>query len=156
MPPTNNVTRMLAAKKVAFEAHELPAEKLGALGTAAYLGVDPAQVFKTIVALPEDGKPLLALVPADAELDLKALGRALGGVKVRTSTQAQAEELTGLKAGGISPLALIGKGFRVVMDESGQAYEKIYLSGGQWGLNLSIAPGDVQALTGARVAKVST
>lgn len=155
MPPTNNVTRMLAARKISFEAHELPNEKLGGLEAAAYLGVDPSQMFKTIVALPDSGKPVLALVPANAELDLKALGRTLGGKKMRTSTQAQAEQLTGLQVGGISPLALLAKGFQVVMDESAMVFESIYISGGQRGLNISLAPGDLQSLTRALTGAIA-
>ena len=155
MPLTNNVTRMLAAKKVAFEAHELPEEKLGGMEAAAILGVDPNQVFKTIVAIPNGGKPVLALIPAPAQLDLKALGRALGGKKMQVSTQAQAEKLTGLQVGGISPLALLGKGFDVVLDEKAKGFEKMYLSGGQRGLNLSMAPDTLTELTRAKVAAIS-
>lgn len=156
MPLTNNVTRMLAAKGVAFEAHELPAEKLGGMEAAAILGVEPRQVFKTIVALrPDGGKPVLALVPAPAQLDLKALGRALGGKKLQTASLAQAEKITGLQAGGISPLALLGKGFEVVVDESANTFPKIYLSGGQRGLNVSMAPADLVHLTNAKVMAIA-
>lgn len=154
MPITNNVTRMLAAKGVAFETHELPEEKLGGVAAAAILGVDPHQVFKTIVALrPDGGKPVLALIPAPSQVDLKALGRFLGGKKLQLATQAQAEKLTGLQAGGISPLVLIGKGFEVVVDEAALGFEKIYLSGGQRGLNLSMAPEAVIELARARTGK---
>lgn len=155
MTITNNVTRMLVAKKIAFEAHELPAEKLGGVEAAAFIGVDPKQVFKTIVAIPDGAKPVLALVPAPAQLDLKGLGRALGGKKLQLATQAQAEKLTGLQVGGISPLALVAKGFTVVMDEKAMGFEKIYVSGGQRGLNISLSPKDLQALTAARVAAIS-
>lgn len=156
MPLTNNVTRMLAAKGVAFEAHELPAEKLGGLEAAAFLKVNPSQMFKTIVALrPEGGKPVLALVPAPAELDLKALGRALGGKKLQVATQAQTEKLTGLQVGGISPLALIGKGFEVVIDSSASKHEKIFISGGQRGINVSLAPASIQELTHAKIAEIA-
>jgi len=156
MPLTNNLTRMLAAKGVAFEAHELPAEKLGGLEAAAFLKVDPLQMFKTIVALrPEGGKPVLALVPAPAELDLKALGRALGGKKPQVATKAQAEKLTGLQVGGISPLALIGKGFEVVMDKSALQHEKVFISGGQRGINVSLAPARIQELTHAKIAEIA-
>lgn len=156
MPITNNLTRMLAAKGIAFEAHELPEEKIGGVEAAAILGVDPHQVFKTIVALrPDGGKPVLALIPAPAQLDLKAIGRLLGSKKLQLATQAHAEKLTGLEAGGISPLALIGKGFEVVLDESALGFAKIYLSGGQRGLNLSMAPRVVKNLTNAKVGVVS-
>lgn len=155
MPITNNVTRMLVAKDVAFEVHELPAEKLGGLEAAAYLGVDPARVFKTIVAVrPEGGKPVLGVVPAAAQLELKALGRALGGRKLQLASQAQAEKLTGLQTGGISPLALIAKGFEVVLDDCALQYEAIYVSGGQRGLNISLAPQSLVELTHAKTAPI--
>lgn len=157
MALTNNVTRMLVAKGIAFEAHELPAEKLGGLEAAAYLGVDPQRMFKTIVAIrPDGGKPALGVVPADAQVELKALGRALGGKKLQLATQAQAEKLTGLQVGGISPLALIAKGFEVVLDEAALNFETIYVSGGQRGLNISLAPQDLIDLTRAKTAPVSS
>ncbi|MCL5429451.1 MAG: Cys-tRNA(Pro) deacylase [Chloroflexi bacterium] len=156
MPITNNVTRMLVARGVPFEAHELPEEKLGGMEAAAILHVEPYLMFKTIVALrPDGGKAVLALVPAPAKLNLKALGRCLGGRKLQLATQVQAEKLTGLQVGGISPLALIGKGFEVVLDESALGFEKIYLSGGQRGLNLSIAPQAVVDLTHAKTDAIS-
>ncbi len=147
---------MLSAKKVAFQAHELPEEKLGGMEAAAVLGIDPTQMFKTIVTIrPDGGKPVLALVPAPSQLDLKALGRVFAGKKMRVSSQAEAENLTGLQVGGISPLALVGKGFDVVLDETSKNFEAIYISGGQRGLNLSLAPNDVIELTRARVARIS-
>src|SRR3990172_12452777 len=156
MPKTNNVTRMLAAKSIAFQAHELPEEKLGGMEAAAVLNVEPNQVFKTIVALrPDGGKPVLALIPAPAQVDLKAVGRVLEGKKLQLATLAQAEKLTGLQAGGISPLALIGKGFEVVVDEAALNYDEIYLSGGQRGLNLSMAPQALIELTHAKMGKIS-
>lgn len=154
MAPTNNVTRMLVAKKVAFEAHELPAEKLGGMEAAAVLSIDPSQMFKTIVALRTEGKPVLALVPAPAQLDLKALGRILSGKKVHVASQAEAEKLTGLQVGGISPLALVGKGFDVVLDESSKNFDVIFVSGGQRGLNISLSPKALIDLTRAKTAPI--
>ena len=156
MPITNNVTRMLAAKGVAFEAHELPEEKLGGIEAASLLNVDPNQMFKTIVALrPDGGKPVLALVPSPRQLELKSVGRLLGGKKLQLATLAEAEKLTGLQAGGISPLALIGKGFEVVIDIYALSLEKIYLSGGQRGLNVSMTPQVVIELTHANTGEIS-
>jgi Cys-tRNA(Pro)/Cys-tRNA(Cys) deacylase len=146
---------MLVAKGITFEAHELPAEKLGGLEAASVLNVDPSKMFKTIVAIrPDGGKPVLAVVPAASEVDLKALGRALGGKKLQPATQSQAEKLTGLQVGGISPLALIAKGFEVILDSSATALEKVYVSGGQRGLNISLSPYDLQELTRAKTADI--
>ncbi|MCL4258753.1 MAG: hypothetical protein KJZ53_09530, partial [Anaerolineales bacterium] len=135
---------------------ELPAEKLSGLEAAAHLGVDPAQMYKTIVAIrPDGGKPVLGVVPAAAQIELKALGRALGGKKLQLATQAQAEKLTGLQTGGISPLALVAKGFEVVVDSSALQHEVIYVSGGQRGLNISLTPNSLLELTHAKTAKIA-
>jgi Cys-tRNA(Pro)/Cys-tRNA(Cys) deacylase len=155
MPITNNVTRMLAAKGIPFKAHELPGGKLGGVEAARFLKVDERQVFKTIVALPgEGGKPILALVPAPNQVDLKLLGRALDRKRLQLATQAEAEKLTGLKVGGISPLALASRGFTVVLDDSAFLFTEIYLSGGQHGLNISLSPKAIQEFTRARTASI--
>lgn len=156
MAPVNNVTRMLAAKGIVFEAHELPGEKLSGLEAAAHLGIDPAQMYKTIVAIrPDGGKPVLGLIPAAAQVELKALGRALGGKKLQLASMAQAETLTGLQTGGISPLALVAKGFEVVVDSSALEHAQIYLSGGQRDLNISLAPQSLLELTHAKTAEIA-
>ena len=79
----------------------------------------------------------------------------LGVAKLSAARQAQAEQLTGLQTGGISPLALIGKGLDVVVDASAEEFATMYVSGGQRGLNLSLAPKDLLALTRARTAAIS-
>ena len=157
MTTTNNVTRMLEARKIAFTAQEVPEEKLSAVEVAALLEIPPEIVFKTIVAKREKkGKPILALVPATGEVNNKALAASLKEKKVHVTTQAEAEALTGLRAGGISPLALINKGFQVIMDISAQSLDEILVSGGQWGLQIRISPKDIAKLTNARFAPISS
>ena len=157
MASTNNITRMLDSKKIKYTAFELPPEKLGARETAQRLDVPPEQVFKTIVAKRDKpGKPILAVIPGPCELDLKSLAAALGEKKVHLTTQREAETVTGLQAGGISPLALINKGFQVVIDSAAQAFEEIHVSGGQRGLNLRLPVKALAELTRARFAPVST
>lgn len=156
MPITTNVTRMLDSRKVRYTAYELPAEKLGATETARLLDVEPASVFKTIVVTREKPKkPLLVVVPGPAAVDLKLVAAALGEKKVHLPTEREAEELTSLQAGGISPLALINKGFQVVVDISAENYESIHVSGGQRGLNIKLPVSDLVKLTNARLAHVS-
>ena len=152
----NNVTRMLDAHHVAYTAFELPKEKLGALEAAAYLHVPPEQVYKTIVVIRQErGKPILAVTPGPQEVDLKALARAVGEKKVTLPTQREAERLTGLQAGGISPLALLNKGFQVVLDESALVFDEIYISGGERGMNIRIPVEDLIELTRAEVAEIT-
>jgi Cys-tRNA(Pro)/Cys-tRNA(Cys) deacylase len=156
MPIVNNVTRLLDQRKIRYTAYELPAEKLGAFETAHLLDLDPATVFKTIVVLREKpGKPLLVVVPGNCEVDLKLVAAALGEKKVHLPGEREAETLTGLQAGGISPLALINKGFQVVIDSSAQRYAEVHISGGQRGLNLKLPVADLVKLTNARFHQVA-
>jgi Cys-tRNA(Pro)/Cys-tRNA(Cys) deacylase len=150
----NNVTRYLDAHKITYTAFETPAEKLGAEGTAAFLNVPLDVIFKTIVVKRERGKPILAVISGADEVDLKQLATALGEKKVHLPTEREAEALTGLQAGGISPLALINKGFQVVIDSSAQRHAAIHISGGQRGLNIRLNPADLARLTGARFAPI--
>lgn len=156
MPPVNNVTRFLDSRKVPYLAFETPAEKMGARETAEFLQVPLAQVFKTIVVTREKPKKLiLAVIPGGNVVDLKPLAAFLGEKKVYLPTEREAEQLTGLQAGGISPLALINKGFQVVLDSSAQNYSAIHVSGGQRGLNIKLPVADLIKLTQARLAPVS-
>jgi len=156
MPITTNVTRMLDAKKIKYTAHELPEVKVGAQEAAEIIGVPAGQVYKTIVAIRTGpGKPILAVVPGDRELDLKLAAKAVGEKKLKVATHQQAEELTGLQTGGISPLALINKGFQILVDRSALPYETIYISGGQRGINIALTPKDLIKLTNARTADLT-
>jgi Cys-tRNA(Pro)/Cys-tRNA(Cys) deacylase len=156
MAIVNNVTRFLDSRKIPYTAFETPAEKLGALETAEFLGVSPETVFKTIVVTREKPrKPILAVIPGPSSVDLKLLAASLGEKKVHLPTEREAEQLTGLQAGGISPLALINKGFQVLIDSAAQDYAEIHISGGQRGLNIRLPVSDLIKLTNARVAHIS-
>ena len=155
MPIKNNITRLLDARKIDYEIFELPAEKLGAQKTASLLNISSELVFKTIVVKRKKGKPILAIVPGNSEVDLKKVASFLREKKVFLTTQDEAEKMTKLKAGGISPLALINKGFDILLDSSARAYEKIHISGGQRGLNIRLGVDDLVKLTRARVGEIS-
>src|SRR6266496_3795355 len=156
MPTVNNVTRFLDSHKISYIAFETPAEKLGAVETAEFLNVPPEIVFKTIVLTRDKPKkPILAVIPGPNSVDLKLLAALLGEKKVYLPTEREAEQLTGLQAGGISPLALINKGFQVVIDSIAQNYMEIHISGGQRGLNVKLPVADLIKLTNARVASIS-
>jgi Cys-tRNA(Pro)/Cys-tRNA(Cys) deacylase len=155
MPPVNNVTRFLDAHKIFYTVFETSPEKLGALEVAHLLGVLPEVVFKTIVVKREKpGKPVLAVIPAFCIVGLKSLAAFLSDKKVYLPTEREAEQLTGLQAGGISPLALINKGFQVVIDSSAQHYLEIHISGGQRGIQIKLPVDDLARLTKARFAPI--
>jgi len=156
MSPINNVTRFLDSRKISYMAFETPVEKLGALETAKFLNVLPETIFKTIVVTRDKPrKPILAVIPGPNSVDLKLLAAFLGEKKVYLPTEREAEQLTGLQAGGISPLALINKGFQVLIDSAAQNYDEIHVSGGQRGLNVKLPVADLIRLTNARVALIS-
>ncbi len=148
--------RLLEGKKVVYVALRYdPDLHASAVEVADALGMPSAQVFKTLVAQPDAGKPILAVVPAGAELDLKALAQAVGVKKVRMATQADAERLTGLQKGGISALALVNKGFRVLLDSSAAQFPQIAMSAGERGAQVMLAPQDFVRVTGARLAPIA-
>lgn len=110
-------------------------EHLSAGEVARVLGLDAGQTFKTLIALPErpGARPILALVPGDASLDLKKLAAASGEKKVQMAPHRDAERLTGLEKGGISPLALMDKGWPVYIDETVILWDEIEISAGKVG-----------------------
>ncbi len=147
---------MLEARKIRFQAYEVPVEKLSALEVADILKIPPDDVYKSIVAKrAKAGKPILALVPGPLEVDTKKLASVLNEKKVFITTLNEAESLTGLLAGGISPLALINKGFQVLVDSSAQDKESILVSAGQRGLQVRLSPVDVVKLTNGRFAEIA-
>lgn len=156
MPVVNNATRILDARKIPYTLYSLPREKLSAQETARLLGAPPELVYKTIVVTRENARhPLLVLVPADSVVDLKKVAAALGVKRVRLPGEREAETLTGLEAGGISPLLLLNRGFRVLIDVSARALPAIHVSAGQRGLNLKLRVEHLADVTAAQFADVS-
>ena len=145
--------RLLEGKKIVYTVHRYDAEVfVSAVEVAEAIGMPPQQVFKTLVTQPDRGKPILAVLPAAAELDLKALAKAAGVKKVRMASQADAERWTGLQKGGISALVLANKGFRVYLDSGAQDFDQIAMSAGERGVQVVLAPTDFVKLTRAKVA----
>jgi Cys-tRNA(Pro)/Cys-tRNA(Cys) deacylase len=155
MPIVNNVTRLLVSRKIPFKTYELPEEKLSAEETARLLGVDPGLVYKTIIVVRPKGKPILAVIPGPHRVELKLLAAALGEKKVSLPSEREAEELTGLQAGGISPLALVNKGFQVLIAEEARRQPLVHVSAGQRGLNVLLPVASLAEITHARFAAIS-
>ena len=155
MTTVNNVIRLLESRKIVFEAFELPFEKLGAIETAQILQVPPEIVYKTIVVTREKKKPLLCVIPGPKEVNLKSVARFCGEKKVFLPTQKETEGITGLLAGGISPLALINKGFVTIIDKSVENLAAIHISGGQRGLSIKLKPEDLKLITNGQIANIS-
>ncbi len=158
-PFKNNVTRLLDSKRVPYTVYtyDYDAGVHSAVDVANAIGLPPDQVFKTLVALIDQphSKPLLVVVPGPETLELKQLADAVGVKKVKMAEHRQAEQLTKLQTGGISPLALINKGFTVYVDERARAYETIAVSAGQRGANIELPVADLVKLTNARWIKLA-
>jgi Cys-tRNA(Pro)/Cys-tRNA(Cys) deacylase len=152
-----NAMRALDQRKIPYETHEFSDTIRSADGVAATLGIPEAEVFKTLVVLPEarGKRPMLVMLPASKELDLRQFARAAGEKSVRMATQREAEQLTGLKVGGISALALLNKPFTVYLDQCATALEMLYVSGGQRGLDLRLRVADLIAVTGAEMVEIN-
>jgi Cys-tRNA(Pro)/Cys-tRNA(Cys) deacylase len=148
-------TVALTAAGITFEvrayAHDPRATSYG-MEAAEALGVDPARVFKTLLAS-LDGSLVVGIVPVAGQLDLKALARALGGSRAVMADVAAAERATGYVAGGISPIGQ-RRAHRTVLDASALDHRTVLVSGGRRGFDLELAPTDLVAVTGAVTATI--
>ena len=137
---------------IEFTLREYEGVELGegdyALGVAPALGLPPGQLFKTLVAN-ADGSLAVFIVPADRQLDLRAAGK-----RVALAGKAEAERATGYVVGGISPLGQ-RKRLPATIDASVYEWETVLVSAGRRGLQIELSPGDLVALTGARVAGIA-
>lgn len=142
--------------RIAFTLHEYEHDENAAsygLEAAAALGVEPACVFKTLVA-EVDGTLTVGVVPVDASLDLKALAQAAGGKKATLADPRSAERATGYVVGGISPLGQKRR-LPVFVDESASSYATVYVSAGRRGLDIELSPADLLALSAGRTAALA-
>jgi Cys-tRNA(Pro)/Cys-tRNA(Cys) deacylase len=151
-PATKALERAKLAVKTHTYVHDPKHESYG-LEAAEALGLDPATVFKTLVA-EVDGRLTVAVVPVERQLELKALASAAGGKRAQLAQVQAAERATGYVAGGISPLGQ-RKQLPTVIDESALEHAAIYVSGGRRALEIELAPRDLIRLTNATVAAIS-
>jgi Cys-tRNA(Pro)/Cys-tRNA(Cys) deacylase len=119
------------------------------------LGLDPDAVGKTLVAVLDDGRHVVAVVPVSGTLDLKALARVAGAKRATMAEPPVAERLTGSVVGGIAPLGH-RRPLPVFVDELLVVGDEVHVSAGRRGLELTLAPEDLVRATGATVAPIAT
>lgn len=124
-----------------------------ALDSSAAMGVDPATVYKTLMA-EIDGEHVVAIVPATCTLNLKKLAKAGHGKRAEMMDRSRAQVVTGYVPGGISPIGQKHP-HRVFLDESAILQEKIYISAGRRGWSLIMAPDDVLQATCGQYADIA-
>lgn len=160
MPRAQNAstpaTVALTAAGVAFTVHTYdhdPAARSFGMEAVEALGVPAEQMFKTLVV--DTGAGLaVAVVPVSGSLDLKAMASALGVKRVEMARPEAAERSSGYVVGGISPLGQKRR-LPTVVDESAGLFDLVFVSGGRRGMDIGLAPTDLIAVSGARVADIA-
>jgi Cys-tRNA(Pro)/Cys-tRNA(Cys) deacylase len=132
--------------------HDASAASYGEEAAEA-LGVDPARVFKTLVAT-TGATLVVGVVPVVATLDLKALAGVVGAKRVSMADSAEAERATGYVVGGISPVGQ-RKRLTTVIDASAEQWITVFCSGGRRGLEIELSPADLAQATGGRFAPIA-
>jgi len=144
MSKTTRATQALAKAGISFTVHiydyDPNAERVG-MQAAEALGEDPSRVLKTLMA-EVDGKPVCVIVPSDCEVSMKKLASAFKGKSASMMKPADAERLTGYVVGGISPFGQ-KKQVPTAIEVAALAHAAVYMNGGQRGLQVRLAPGDV-------------
>ena len=151
-PAINMLTRGKIAHTVHSYVHDAQAASYGEEAVDK-LGLDPAQVFKTLLASTETQELLVAIVPVAGQLDLKALAGAAGCRRCDMAPIAAAQRATGYRVGGISPLGQ-KKRLRSFLDASARLLPSMYVSAGRRGLEVALSPADLLGLTGGQYAAI--
>jgi Cys-tRNA(Pro)/Cys-tRNA(Cys) deacylase len=156
MPAKTNAARLLDQFGIAYElrAYDVDPNDLAAETVAAKIGFPPEQVFKTLVARGERNGIVMAVIPGDQELDLKALASAAGERKIQLVAVKELQSLTGYIRGGVTALAA-KREFPVYADEAIDLFDVISVSAGIRGLQILIAPADFLRATKATKAALS-
>ena len=152
-PALDLLKKVRAEHRVHSYEHDPKAASYG-LEAAEKLGLEPARVFKTLLACSEKGELLVAVVPVAGSLDLKALAHAAGVKKCEMADPAAAQRATGYLLGGISPLGQ-KKRLRTFIDQSAQPLPTIFVSAGRRGLEVELAADVLATHTQARFAEIA-
>ena len=152
MSKATRATKMLDQAGVAFAVrtynYDPDADRVG-LQAAEAMGEPPHRVLKTLMAL-VDGKPVCVIVPSDREVSMKKLAAAFDGKSAQMMKPADAERMSGYKVGGISPFGQM-KVLRTAIEETATIHDLVFVNGGQRGLQVQLAPGDVSRVLNAIV-----
>jgi Cys-tRNA(Pro)/Cys-tRNA(Cys) deacylase len=156
MPAKTNAARLLDQIGIQYELreYEVDPNDLAAETVAAKIGMPAEQVFKTLLARGDRNGPIMAVIPGDQELDLKALAEAAGERKIQLVPVKELQSLTGYIRGGVTALAA-KHDFPVYADETIELFDVISVSAGMRGLQILIAPADYLRATKATIVALS-
>ncbi|HWC98859.1 MAG TPA: Cys-tRNA(Pro) deacylase [Candidatus Sulfopaludibacter sp.] len=150
-----NAARILDREGVVYELREYEVDEydLSAPHVAEAIGMPPEQVFKTLVARGDRTGVLMACIPANTELDLKAIATASGNKKVELVAVKEVLGLTGYIRGGVSPVGT-RKPYPFYLDETAILWDVISVSAGVRGCQMLLAPDDLKRVAGAEFAAI--
>ena len=153
--PKTNAARLLDQMGIRYQLreYEVDPDDLAAETVAAKIGLPPEQVFKTLVARGDRNGIVMAVIPGDQELNLKALAVASGERKIQLVPVKELQALTGYVRGGVTALAA-KRDFPVYVDETIALFEMISISAGVRGLQILIAPADYLRATKGQSASL--
>ncbi|HGF7680142.1 TPA: Cys-tRNA(Pro) deacylase [Enterococcus faecium] len=150
-----NAIRMVEQKKIPYTEHEYEWDEnhLSASSVAEQLPESQSRIFKTLVAVGNVTGHLVAVIPGEAELNLKKLAKVSGNKKVEMLHLKDLEATTGYIRGGCSPIGM-KKLFPTYLDQIAENYDQIIVSAGRRGLQMELAPQDICALTSGQFADI--
>ena len=151
-----NVMRILDREKIAYQVHEYTVDDglIDAVHAAQKIGLPPERLYKTLVTRGVNHDFYVFVIPAAAELDLKAAARAVGAKAVSMLHVAELCGITGYIRGGCSPIGM-KKQFRTVIDESCRALVTVTVSAGKIGHMVELAPADLLRAAHAETASIT-
>lgn len=137
--------------KITFKTHQYehdPKHPSYGLEAAEKLAVDPAWVFKTLVAKIDNKQLVVAILPVEHSLCLKSLANAYGGKRAEMADKNEVQRVTGYVLGGVSPVGQ-KKSLPTFIDANAENLATMFVSAGKRGLEVELAPGDLKIATNA-------
>lgn len=148
--------RILDTLKVQYSLHEYDWDEdaLDAITAAEKVGIPPSHIFKTLVLHGDKTGVMMACIPGNAELDLKALASISGNKKVEMVHVKELQALTGYIRGGVSPLG-VKKKYPLYIDQTIQGLDPVSISAGRRGLQIFLKGADLVRVTGATLGSLT-
>lgn len=151
-----NAMRILDTQKIPYEIHTYDSNdgKIDGVAVAGKIGKDPAQVYKTLVAVGTSKNLYVFVIPVEAELDLKKGAREAGEKNIEMLPVKDIQKFTGYIRGGCSPVGM-KKNYPMYLDSSAEALDKIIVSAGKIGFQVELAPKDLLEAANGKLAQLT-
>ena len=149
-----NAMRILDRQKIPYEYQEYECDDFtDGIHVADQLGYDHALVYKTLVTTGKTGQHYVFVIPIEAEIDFKKAAKVVGEKSLEMLHLKDLTKVTGYVRGGCTAIGM-KKQFPTVIQESAKELDSMYVSGGKLGMQLKLAPLDLQKASGAVFANV--